>query len=225
MTRRVKRASTPEPEATSVDYSLGAKYLDGGLFAAPGVFPVALGIDQSYAGFALTAMALDGSPVFYTWCRRLNGSGVTRLQDAQFLIYSVLEMLRSEKRPVDRVGIEGYAFSSAMAHSAGELGGAIKLMLADYFGTSEKGPGYPLIVPTQSHKKFATGSGNSKKNEMLLKVYRKWGVEFRSDDMADSYSIAQLMRYRDVEAGLAGYELEVLAKMRDPKHCEWSPVG
>jgi crossover junction endodeoxyribonuclease RuvC len=200
---------------------VGAEQYDDG----SGTQKSALGIDQSYAGFALTAMALDGTGVFYTWCRRLQGFGVTRLQDAQYFVYSVLETLRAEARPVDRVGLEGYAYSSQVAHSAGELGAAVKLVLADYFGVAEKGPGYPLIIPTQIHKKFATGSGASKKNEMLLKVYRKWGVEFRDDNMADSYSIAQLMRYRDVEAGLAGYELDVLGKMRDPKHCEWSPVA
>ena len=48
---------------------------------------------------------------------------------------------------------------------------------------------FKIIQPTKL-KKFV-GKGNFKKNQMLLKVYKRWGVEFESDDLADAYSLAR----------------------------------
>jgi len=48
------------------------------------------------------------------------------------------------------------------------------------------------VIPPGSLKKFVTGKGNAKKNLMLLKVFKKWGVEFDDDNLADAYSLARL---------------------------------
>jgi crossover junction endodeoxyribonuclease RuvC len=40
-------------------------------------------------------------------------------------------------------------------------------------------------------KKYATGKGTSKKQEMLLQIYKRWGVEFNDDNAADSYALAR----------------------------------
>ena len=50
---------------------------------------------------------------------------------------------------------------------------------------------YKVIAPG-TLKKFVTGKGNSKKDLMLLKVYKKWGVEFEIDDLADAYGLARM---------------------------------
>jgi hypothetical protein len=34
-------------------------------------------------------------------------------------------------------------------------------------------------------KKYATGKGTAKKQEMLLQIYKRWGVEFNDDNAAD----------------------------------------
>lgn len=197
--------------------------VDGGLFEAPGTFPTVLGIDQSYGGFGVTAMALDGSPKFHSWCHKAPGRGVFRLLAIDFFLYSVLEQLTVEHRPVKVSVMEGYAYGSQMANMAGELGAMVKLCLANYYGTTAlDSPGFPLIVPPSSLKKYAVGKGTHvAKQHILLAVFKKWQVEFRDDNMADSYVLAQIGRQRDTEAGLLGYELDVLAKLRDPKHRDW----
>ena len=48
-----------------------------------------------------------------------------------------------------------------------------------------------LIVPPSTLKKFVTGSGVAPKNKMMLGVYKKWGVEFETDDEADAYALAR----------------------------------
>ncbi len=50
---------------------------------------------------------------------------------------------------------------------------------------------YKVIAPG-TLKKFVTGKGNAKKDLMLLKVYKKWGVEFEIDDLADAYGLARM---------------------------------
>jgi len=47
-------------------------------------------------------------------------------------------------------------------------------------------------IPPGTLKKFITGKGNAKKNLMLLKVYKKFGIEFMDDNIADAYSLARL---------------------------------
>lgn len=50
---------------------------------------------------------------------------------------------------------------------------------------------YKIITPTVL-KKFVTGKGNSKKELILLNVYKKWGVEFDDNNLADAYSLARM---------------------------------
>lgn len=41
------------------------------------------------------------------------------------------------------------------------------------------------LVPILAVKKFASGKGNTKKDEMKLAVYKRWAVEFEKDPGAD----------------------------------------
>lgn len=47
-----------------------------------------------------------------------------------------------------------------------------------------------IIIPPTTLKKFTTGKGNSKKEEMLLAVYKKWGHEVPTNDEADAVALA-----------------------------------
>jgi len=48
------------------------------------------------------------------------------------------------------------------------------------------------IIPPTTLKKFITGKGNAKKELMLLQVYKRWGVEFKNNNLADAYSLARM---------------------------------
>jgi Holliday junction resolvasome RuvABC endonuclease subunit len=165
---------------------------------------VAVGIDQSYSGFAMTAIDDDGN--YYTEVHKLTGAGVERLVDAQRITQCFLDNFN-----VRCVAMEGYAFGSQMANMLGELGGAVKLTLHHYGITPETET--PLIVPPTSLKKYITGKGTGvKKNQVLLSVYKKWDVEFTDDNAADSYGLARLVRNKhDFE-----YEKEVYDKLTSP---------
>ena len=53
------------------------------------------------------------------------------------------------------------------------------------------GLNYKIIAPG-TLKKFVTGTGRAKKDLMLLKVYKKWGVEFDDHNLSDAYGLARM---------------------------------
>jgi len=161
---------------------------------------VAIGIDQSYSGFGITA--IDDDDNYYTEVHKLEGTGVERLAKAKHIVINFVLPFT-----VKAVAMEGYAFGSQMANMAGELGGVVKLALYEYFIEPELA--HPLIVPPTSLKKYITGKGRVEKNQILLQVYKKWDVEFNNDNAADSYGLARIVRNRhDFE-----YEKEVYDKL------------
>jgi Holliday junction resolvasome RuvABC endonuclease subunit len=177
------------------------KVFDGGL---PNVIgeEVYLGIDQSYSGFAITALNTTG---YKTTVYKAEGRGVDRLKDIQAHVMDTLV-----NYTILDVAMEGYAFSSQMANMLGELGGMVKMTLRD-FGI------YPLIVPPTNLKKYVTGKGNGiPKSQIMLYAYKKWGVELADDNAADSYGLAHLV------AGMhsLAYEKDVYDKLQDPKFRE-----
>lgn len=165
---------------------------------------VHVGIDQSYSGFAMTLLDKETGN-HQTTVYKAEGRGVDRLRNIQAHVMDTLTAWE-----IADVAMEGYAFGSQMANMLGELGGMVKLTLLD-FGV------YPLIVPPTNLKKYVTGKGNGvPKSQMLLYVYKKWGVEFTDDNAADSYALARLV------AGMheTAYEKEVYDKLQDPKFRE-----
>ena len=48
------------------------------------------------------------------------------------------------------------------------------------------------VIPPTTLKKFITGKGNCKKELMLLEVYKRWGIEFKDNNLADAYSLARM---------------------------------
>ena len=67
--------------------------------------------------------------------------------------------------------------------------GALHFLLRLYL--YKKDVSFKVIAPG-TLKKFVAGKGNAKKDLMLLKVYKKWGVEFEVDDLADAYGLARM---------------------------------
>jgi crossover junction endodeoxyribonuclease RuvC len=48
------------------------------------------------------------------------------------------------------------------------------------------------VVAPNTLKKFVTGKGNSKKNQMMLHAFKKWKMEFDDDNLCDAYGLARM---------------------------------
>lgn len=69
-----------------------------------------------------------------------------------------------------------------------------------------------VLVPTLTLKKFASGKGNTKKDEMKLAVFKKFGVEFERDPGCDKLHAFVLHKYG--EALLRGEIESTVVKRR-----------
>lgn len=160
------------------------KFFDGGL---PVNTEVGFGIDQSLTGFAMSAVSEKGH---LTWVYKSPYTGVERLSDIRECLKDHLEYLAEKGNLIKDVAMEGTVVASHAASALGELSAVVKLTLLDHYDGDPQG--YPLQVPPMTLKKYTTGKGNSKKQEMLLHTYKTWGTEFNDDNAADAYSLGRL---------------------------------
>lgn len=175
---------------------------------------VFLGIDQSYSGFAVSAYypyVNDAMGAVWKYPTTKYGSGIDRLNQIASDLVGLLYQLESDNWNVQHVCIEGYASDRKFGREvAGELGATVKSAL---FSCLPEPVCYPTIVPPTSLKKYVTGAGNAAKDNMLLGVYKKWGVEYKDNNLADSYGLARLAEAIYTNTTQYKYEEEVIAKL------------
>jgi len=172
--------------------------------------PVSIGIDQSLTGFALTALATSDPNQYHTWVYKSPYFGIERLVDIRQFLFDHFDYI-TEKHELQDIAMEGTVLASHSALVLGELSALVKLTVYDYFDNNTR---FPLMVPPMTLKKYAAGKGNAKKQEMLLQMYKRWGIEFNDDNAADSYALARLAAgiYKDK------VEQAVVEQIKDPKY-------
>lgn len=114
----------------------------------------------------------------------------------------------------DLVVIEGYAYASGQgAHQLGELGGVIRLALYE--------ARLPVVeLPPATLKRYATGTGNAKKDQVLAAAIRRLGYEGHINDEADALWLlhAALDHYgQPLAVTLPAAQREALAKVVWPE--------
>jgi len=62
-------------------------------------------------------------------------------------------------------------------------------------------------------KKFATGKGNTSKDNMILPIYKRWGYEHDSDNVRDAFVLAQIARGFNNNDELVKYQKEVVQEL------------
>jgi Holliday junction resolvasome RuvABC endonuclease subunit len=190
--------------------SVPTKLFDGGLTKDQAL--VAIGIDQSLTGFALSAVSIAEPEKHITWVYKSPYFGIERLADIRQWLIDTLDYVSDGHGIVD-IAMEGSVLASHSALVLGELAAVVKMAIYDYFGEDENCR-YPLKIPPMTLKKYAAGKGNAKKQEMLMQIYKRWGIEFNDDNAADAYALGRL-------AGkTANDEIEkaVAKQIEDPKY-------
>ena len=142
-----------------------------------------IGLDLSLTGSGVVVLRHHGVAVRRTLKNRLRG--YERLAWIRDRVAEVVrEAQEASRLPVVAV-IEGYAFGAAhKAHDIGELGGVVRTMLFE--------DGVPFaLVPPPTLKKFATGAGNAPKDNVLMQVLKRWGVEMADNNQGDAYALAR----------------------------------
>lgn len=132
----------------------------------------------------------------------------TKVKEDPQRFSDIAEKIMDELEPNDIITIEGFSYGSkgkGVSFQYG-LGWIIRHMLL------EKGFNYKEVPPT-SVKKFATGKGNTKKDEMVLPIFKKWGFEHSSDNVRDAFVLAQMAKGMYDPTNLTEYQKEALKKV------------
>jgi crossover junction endodeoxyribonuclease RuvC len=114
---------------------------------------------------------------------------------------------------VDLVIIEGYSFGSraSHAHSLGELGGVVRVML------HERGIPFAVVSPS-ALKLYACGKGNATKDAVLASAVHRFGREMGNDE-ADALWLWALAKdaYGEPLLAMPAHNREALEKIDWPK--------
>ncbi len=144
------------------------------------------GLDASLTGTALLILGAKTDKIFYkrTFVNKLTGPN--RLA---YLKHEILSALHYYKPELEAVFLEDYGFSfRGNDFMLAELGGILRL------GITELEIPLYVIAPA-CLKLFVTGKGNSKKNIMLERVFRKYNIgseTLKDDNQVDAYALAKL---------------------------------
>ena len=191
---------------------------DGDLFDRQDTTTVVVGIDASLTNFGLSV--LDPATLQHaTMLFKPKLTGPARLNEIYEFVGRAVRRI-DDLRGIEHITLENYAMGirGGRTFSIGEGGGAVKLALIHELGVDEQ-VAYPTLVTPGAVKKFATSRGDAKKNEMLLGVYRKWGVEFSDDNQADAFALAKVAAA--VAFGQTEFEYEAAVVAQLERHTEW----
>lgn len=182
-----------------------------------------IGIDQSYSGMAVVVYRTDGpapQEFLANYPPKKYGPGIDRLNAISSDLISFFHGLHWKRLTVLHICMEGYAPEKRFGREqAGELGSIVKQAVRVAFDSPTC---YPTIVPPKNLKKFVTGSGNAPKDLMLLSVFKKWGQEYRDNNLADAYGLARMAEAVDTGITAFKYEQEALGSLMP--HTEQWPL-
>ena len=121
------------------------------------------------------------------------------------------EKIMSHLKDDDVIAIEGFSYGSRGRGISFQFGYGYAVRIALF--TANK----PFLIVTPSQvKKYATGKGNSSKDNMILPIFKKWGFEHDSDNVRDAYVLAKIAfdLKTDKEVELKKYESEILRDLQ-----------
>lgn len=157
-----------------------------------------VGIDPSTKTGLVT---LDGQKV---WAKEVT----TKVKSDPERFMDITEQVLDWVGEGDVICIEGFAYGAKGKGVSTQygIGWLIRAALI------KNGYTYYEVAPG-ALKKFATGKGNTKKDEMVLPIYKKWGFEHSSDNVRDAYVLAQIAKALHDQEGLTAYQKEVMKKV------------
>jgi Holliday junction resolvasome RuvABC endonuclease subunit len=142
-----------------------------------------VGLDLSFRATGLTVLS-DSSDIL---AQSLISSSPKECVEQRIVSIFDELVLIIEKFPPFIVCMEGLSFSSS-GQATLDLAGLhfyIRIFLYSNY------PGEFYVIPPTTLKKFVTGTGRCQKNLMLLKTYKRFGVEFTDDNLCDSYCLSR----------------------------------
>lgn len=145
--------------------------------------PMFVGLDPSYNGFAIVVIDKDANIIEQ---KLLSSESEKEVEERIIDLEKGFEFIPNIIC-LHSVFVEGPSYSSngAFQIQMGALHFFLRIFLFKH------NVNYKIIAPG-TLKKFVADTGNAKKELMLLNVYKKWGVEFKDNNLADAYGLARM---------------------------------
>lgn len=102
-------------------------------------------------------------------------------------MFNVIQDTVEQLEQGDVIAIEGFGFASQSGFLLGGIGWGMRCEMY------ARGLDYIEVAPTQL-KKYASGKGNTKKDELAVHIYKHWNFESKSDNVRDAFVLAQIAR-------------------------------
>jgi len=140
----------------------------------------------------------------------LTGTGVVVLKNGKIIKQKLIKSKPAGDKPVDELKrilkiineielvlseeLYGIAVIEGLAFMVRNATALVQLSALNYMIRAvllKKNIPFIIVAPT-SLKKFITGDGKSKKDVILMEVYKRYGVTIFDDNEADAYGLAQI---------------------------------
>lgn len=122
---------------------------------------------------------------------------------------TLIDEIMAHLQPDDLVCIEGFGFASQQAVQNGGIGWGIRMAMF------RRGWSYVEVAPSQL-KKYATGKGNTKKENMAVPIFKRWGFEDTSNNVTDAYVLARIAESLHKRTVLVKEQAEVIEAIINP---------
>ena len=145
--------------------------------------PKFVGLDLSYTGTGLIVLDNNGlileQKLISTDSKNDTEDRILKIGDEIDFIPKIIGL--------GGVYIEGPSYSSIgnQMLQMGALNFFVRIFLR------KKNVNYKIIAPP-TLKKWVAGTGKAKKEMMLLHIYKRWGIEFEDNNLADAYGLARM---------------------------------
>lgn len=132
----------------------------------------------------------------------------TEKQDPQRFI-ALSESVLLHLQPDDKIMIEGFSYGSKGAGVSTQYGVGWQIR-ADLV---RRGFTYTEVTPS-GLKKFASGKGNTKKDNLVIPIFKKWSYESDSDNIRDAYVLARIGMAQEGLEKLTAYQEDVIKALK-----------
>lgn len=179
-----------------------------------------VGIDPSLTGYGLV--------LWWPWggahrevLIETKAEGDTYARRLQQIVDTLLVTLGPEREHIRLICMERPAYDASGAFTGGLVHAATALALLSIFGDDDPRLA-PVLVASNTLKKFVTGKGVGKKQLMVKYVYTKWGFDTDNDNLADAYGLARLAAAVASRTSEHKYEQDCIDTVR--RSMTWEPL-
>lgn len=139
----------------------------------------------------------------------INDEEITSKQEDPARMCEIVAKIMNQIDERDFIAIEGFSYGSRGRGIGFQFGLGYALRIELY----KQGYDYLIVTPAQV-KKYATGKGNTSKDNMILPIYKKWRFEHDSDNVRDAYVLARIGYDMHNGGDLLKYEKEIINNLR-----------